>query len=153
MGLETLAIAALATSAVSTGVSVYQGQKAASQQKKAAKIEKQKNDLADARSRSDAIRQARIAYASAASNAEAQGVANSSSAQGGQGSIQTQLGMNLSFLDETATLNDQASQALGKAASLKASSAMWGDVAGFSMSVFSNAEPISKRINAVFKKK
>ena len=150
MGLE---VALLAVAAVGTGASIYQGQKAAKQQKKAVAIQRQQADLQNARTQRDAIRASRLAYAQSQAAAENQGVAGSSSAQGGQGSIVSQLNDNLSFLDQYGLMTDQAQRHLGKAASLQSSASMWGDVAGLAFKVAGNANTVSSAASKVFKPK
>ena len=154
--LPFIAAAAVATTVVSTGYSIYAGERANKFAKKAAKTEQARNDLQAARGRRDAIRDARAAYASAQQSAENQGVAQSSSAIGGQASIASQLNSNLSFLDQFKFYTDQTSAALGKAQT-------WGNrantadkIAGASASVFQAAGGIGaleKQFSTIFKKK
>lgn len=95
--------------------------KAASAQRKSAaaaqesnKIQRQKMQLEQAREKRETVRAARIARGRAINAAASQGVMDSSGAQGGVGSIGSQLNYNLSFLDQQGTLADQASAALGR---------------------------------------
>lgn len=60
----------------------------------------------------DAVRQSRIAYANAKNNATNQGASGSSGAEGGQSSIISQLGGNLSFLDKYTDFSNKASTGL-----------------------------------------
>jgi hypothetical protein len=140
----------LGLAAVGTGYSIYAGERANKQAKKAAKLEGQRNDLQAARQKRDAVRQARMAYATSQAAAENQGVSASSSAAGGQSSIASQIGSELSFLDQYGFLSDQASKALGKSQSWSRSAQMGEAVAGVGLSVFSNASEISQAIGKVF---
>lgn len=145
-----IAVAALATAAVSTGVSIYSSQKAAQYQKEANQIQMQQADLQNARSKRDAIRQSRIAYANSQSAAENQGSALSSSSQGGLGSIVSQVNDNLSFLDQYGFMSDQASKALGKANQWKANANTFGDIGGFALGVAGHSPQISESAKKVF---
>jgi len=147
-----LAAVAIGTAAVATGVSIYEGQQAASAQKKALEFQQQQADLSAARQQRDAIRQARIANAQANANAERQGVGLSSAAQGGGSSIISQLSSNLSFLDQYNYFSDQASKELGKAVSYRANQELFGQVAGAAEKVAYNAGPISDAAKKVFSK-
>jgi hypothetical protein len=91
-------IIALAAAVIGTGVSVassIQGTKAA---KRAERARRGQEELEQARARLQAIREARIRRAEIAQQAEAQGAATSSGAQGAQASIGTQLQANLGFI-------------------------------------------------------
>ena len=137
MGLDPLSWALLAVTAVSTGASLYQGQKATKYQKQANDFQRKQADLQNARQKRDSIRQARLAYANAQNAAANQGVMGSSSSEGGQSSILSQLSDNLSFLDQYGLLTDQASDSLGKAMTAKGAADMWGDIAGASLQAYS----------------
>jgi hypothetical protein len=75
------------------------------------------------------MRAGMAAYADAQASAENQGVADSSGAMGGQGSIQSQVNSNLSFLDSYSYLSDRSGAALGKANEFATSASIWGGVA------------------------
>ena len=79
--------------------------KAAKEQKKAAKKAQQQQELEAARSRRRAAREAQIKRAQALASAEAQGVAGSSAAQGGIGSIGSQAGEALGFSTQMSGLS------------------------------------------------
>lgn len=125
---------ALVLAGVATAGSIYTSKKAADAQKEANTLQRQQAEMANARARRDEIRKARIAQAAAAINAEGQGVADSSGAAGGQGSIISQGNSNLSFLDRSAAISDQTSRAMGKAISYGNYSQMFGGVASLAMS-------------------
>lgn len=101
--------------AVSVGASAYEQSKGAAAQAQAADLERQRNDLMIAQKQRDTIRQADIMRGNAVQASANQGAALSSAAIGGQGSITTQMGENLSFLDTYGRLSDQASVDMSKA--------------------------------------
>lgn len=147
-----LAVAALAVATVGTGYSIYNGERAAKENKKAQALQRQANQITEARNKRDSIRQARMAYAKAQQTAENQNVSISSSSQGGLGSIQSQVGSNLSFLDQISTINDQASAALGKAATFEQRSRTAGAVADLGFTAFSNSGAVESTFAKMFKK-
>jgi len=98
-----------------TVVSAVNQSKAAKAQGRAAALEERRQKLARARERSRGIREARIAAAQARQAGANQGVSGSSGAQGGVGSIISQGAANISFLDESGRLSDQATEQLGHA--------------------------------------
>lgn len=113
--------------------------KALAAQQAAAAFERQKARLQEARQRMEAIRAGRAAYAGIQQSAENQGVAMSSAAAGGAGSVISQMGTNLSFLDQYGFLSDQASSSLQRAMKHESTASMWGSVAGLGMQMFSAA--------------
>ena len=138
-----IAASALAVTAGGTYMNIKQGQNAAAAQRDAQAFQQKQANLQNARTQRDAVRQARMAYAQSQQAAENQGVAGSSASQGGLGSIASQLGDNLSFLDQYGFYSDQASRALGRANKASASADMWGGVANVGMSVFGNSDRIA----------
>ncbi len=137
--------------AIGTGYSIYSGERANKQQKKAYNAETKRANLQEARQKRDAVRQARLSYANAQAAAENQGVSTSSSAQGGQGSIVSQLRDTTSFLDQYGFYSDQASNALGKARSYETASRTASEVAGLGATLFANSANITDTFNKVFK--
>lgn len=112
-------------SAIFGGASVIQGQKAAKSARRARASEAQRTNLMAARERRQAIRDQRLAFATAENNAALGGVSDSSGAQGGQGSIISQGNANLSFLDQQLALTNQANKWLDKSAQQATSADMW----------------------------
>lgn len=157
MPQAAIAIAALAVAAVGTTYSIVQGEKANAAQKQSADLQQQANvlqrqqsDLAAARQRRDAIKAARTAAGASVQTAANQGASNGSGAQGAVGSIQSQLGDTLSFLDTYNKLSDQGSILLGSATkaqteanSAKSQANLGSEVAGLGMTVFSSSQRIS----------
>lgn len=142
--------AVLATVAVgTTAASISSTQQAAKQANKAAEAQRKQQELAAARERANAIRQARMAYATSAQGAETAGASLSSSSLGGLGSIQSQLTSNLSFLDKNQQLADQGSIALGKMRSAEANASSFGAVAGLAIQGVGMSSSASK----IFKSK
>lgn len=88
--------------------------KAAAAQEEATELARKRDNLASARRRRETVRQARSASAEAFQSSSAQGVINSSAAQGGLGSIKSQFTSNLSFLDNQNLITDQQSAAIGR---------------------------------------
>lgn len=149
----TVPMLALGVAAAGTGYSIYSGERANAAGKKANQAQRAQNDLQAARQKRDAIRAARLASAQATAAAESQGVQNSSSAQGGQGSIISQLGSNLSFLDATNRQSDIASAALGRQASWESSSRMGAAVSNLGALGVQYAPEIQSAFDKVFGKK
>ena len=118
MGIDpfTLAIAAFATAAVGTAGSMYSQSKAASATQKAGEAQRRQEALAAAVQRRQQFKNYRVAAAQASQNAENQGVAQSSGAQGGQGSLRSQLDSNISFLDQQGQIADYAGRMFDRAA-------------------------------------
>lgn len=148
-----IAGASLAVSAGSSAVQYSQSKKSIKQQNKALDYEKQQNDLAAMRQKRDAVRQARIAAATAQNTGATQGVSESSAAKGGVGSISSQLGDTLSFLDQWNRFSDQASAAIGSANRHAQKAQTAGSVASLSMGIFSNSDLIGDKVSGIFGKK
>lgn len=125
----------LATAVAATAGSIYSSNQAAKQQKKANALQRKQSELSAQRARIDEIRKGRLAHAAAAVNAVGQGVDYSSGAAGGQGSIISQSLSNLSFLDQSNRISDQASEALGKAIKYGNYAQMFGGVANLSLTL------------------
>jgi hypothetical protein len=127
--IDDLLIAAALTAAAGSTVATVQ---AGAAQRKSMKLQQRQQALESAKQKRDMIRQSRIAYATAQSNAENQGVAGSSSALGGAGSIRSQLSGNLSFLDRSDALSNQITKANLSASSWMTTASMFnaaGDLA------------------------
>lgn len=111
---------AVVTSAiVVAAAAVYGGlqqRKAAKEQRKAIRAQQRQADLANARERRGAIRQARMNMASVQSQAALTGLTGSSAASASMSNIGSRLGENLSFLDQNMQLSQQASVANERAA-------------------------------------
>lgn len=134
-----IAVGALA---VGVGVAAVGTIESAHAQKKAANalqdqnaVLRQQTQLQGMRQRTDAIRAGRTALAQAQQNAVNQGVDTSSSAQGGQSSIVSQMMSNVSFLDSYNHMTDLAEQFGAKAEKYKAQADMWGTITNFGFNV------------------
>jgi hypothetical protein len=128
----TLATQLLLTTAVaSTAVSAYSGVKSSEAASKSAELQRKQGQLEEQRQKRELVRRARISRGEVAQSAESQGVAASSAAVGGQASIGSQLGANLSFLDQYANLSDQITKAQTTANNWQA----YGQVAGAAASL------------------
>lgn len=142
--LSTLIAGAGLAVAGASAVSSYKNQKKGLKEQEAAnEAQRKQADLSRARQNRDAIRQARMAYGAAQASAETQGVGDSSASQGGLGSIQTQLGSELSFLDQFTGLSDQASISLGRAAKFQSKANTAKDVGRLGMTVFNYSDQIA----------
>lgn len=128
-------VAATAIGGYSAVKSNQNAKKAYRQQAKANRYQRQVNDMQAARQRTEAIRAARMAYADSTIAAEGAGVAGSSVAEGAAGGIVSQTNSNLGFLNETQVLNDQASEALGKAAKATSAANMWDTLGSNAMNI------------------
>jgi len=148
MGINAI-IASLVIATGSTAASIQATQNAAKQSNKAAEAQRKQQELAAARERSNAIRQARMAYAANAQGAESAGASMSSSSLGGLGSIQSQLNANISFLDKNQQLADQGSIALGKMRNAEANAASFGAISSLAIQTI----PYSSSVGKIFKSK
>ena len=142
--LTAIAATALAVSAGSTIYSANQQNKASKANQAAAGLDRQRMNLQVAREKRDAIKAARFSYAQAQQGAENQGAQYSSSSEGGLGSIQSQLGSNLSFLDQNQILADAASVQIGIANKYQSRARTADAVGSVANSVFANSDTISK---------
>lgn len=143
MGVETIALVGLGLSAAGTAFSVYQGNQAAKDQKKAMKAQQRASDLKAARERVQAVREARIRRASVVASAGQTGTGMSSGVAGGTGSIQSQLGGNLNFSLGQQALGREATSANISAAGHQADANMWSAVAGLGGSLIGNSQQVS----------
>ncbi len=147
MPQAVLPIAAFAVAAVGTGYSIYAGERANKAQRRATRAQRRIADMQAARQKREAIRSARISYANAQQAAANQGVSSSSGSEGGLSSISSQLQSNLSFLDKGGFFSDLASSELGRAQAFSNQAQLGGAIAGLGMTVFNNADTISKVFN------
>lgn len=137
--LAIIAGIGLAISAGSAIMSYSAQKKQQKYQQRAAAAQRGQDNMKAARDRREAIRSARIATGSVQQSAVNQGVAGSSAALGGQGSIQSQLNQGLSFLDGTNRLADQAGRDLTKANKYAMNAQTWNTVGAFGQKIFANA--------------
>ena len=135
--LAIVAAVGVGVMAVGTAMSIKNQQKMLKETKKANKFERQRSELTSARQKTQAIREARSALATSRQSAENQGAAATTTAQGGQGSIISQMNSNLSFLDSYGFMSDQMSKHMGRAQSAQTASGMWGQVAQVGATMYS----------------
>lgn len=142
----------MAATAVGTGASIYESEAARGQQEKAYQAQQNQNNLNLARQQRDSVRTARIAYANSQNTASNQGAGGgqSSAEEGGAGSIASQLGSNLSFLDQSAQYTQQASAALAGAESDRELASEASTVAGLGSKIAGASGPISASFNRMF---
>ena len=139
----TIALVGLGAATAGTVYSGVQQSKAAKATQRSAALDRQRMNLQNARERREAVRASRLASATAEMAAANQGVQGTSSAQGGQASIVSQLNSNLSFLDRFNTLSDQASQQIGYANKFSQRASVGQSVSNLGWQVFSNSNTLS----------
>lgn len=100
--------AAIATTILSTGVSIHQAGKAERASKRAAGARARLEEARASRVRAQQLAEARRTRAQAIQQGETAGVAGGSGIAGAVSATQTQLGANLSFLDTTRALTAEA---------------------------------------------
>ena len=143
----TLTAVAVGVGAASTIHSIQQQKKSAKNQKKAQQAQQRIQEVKAARERRKQVREAQVAQAQVEAGAQASGVTQTSAAVGGAGSIQTQLGSNLSFLDQVGELTQQTSIFNQRAASASSRAATSQAVAGLGLqgaSIFAAQIPPTK---------
>jgi hypothetical protein len=126
-----------ATAAVAGTYMSYKAQKkSAAAQQRAAQQAQKAQDLRSARERRTQYRQARAARAQAlAAQTGSAGGRSSSSFVTGRGSIGTQAGSNVSFLNQYSDITKQQGIFQTAAYTAQGQANMWGQVAGLGMSV------------------
>ncbi len=128
MVLPLIAAIFAGTAAVAGVASIAQGQRASRAQRRALQAQREGDNLRAAKARRDTIREGRIRFAAAQQNAENQGVGSSSGAQGGQGSILTQLASNVSFIDDQQTAARVSGAFMDRAAKASSYADMWSSL-------------------------
>jgi hypothetical protein len=133
MGISPAAIAALAISAVGTGVSIHQKGIADDRAKKADAVRQAQDDLANQRAIRQSIATAKVQRAQLVASGAAQtgSFGGATSVTGALGSAQTQIASNVGFARQTIgagnainTLNSQANRALSRAGTAQAFGAL-----------------------------
>lgn len=132
MGLEaaTIAYIAAGTAATATGYSAYQQHEAASDQKRARAAERRIQAIKMQRERRRQVQEAQKIQAQTEATAVATGTKSTSAVAQAQGSVQSQLASNLSFLDQMEQLTEKQSIFMQKAASHQTRSGIGQAVAG-----------------------
>ena len=141
MGPEAIAIAALVVSAVGTTASIYQGNKAADESKKAQKAQNRMAQLKAAREKRSQLAQRRKAVAANEAMGVATGTAGSSSELGSIASIGAQTASNVGFINRQESLANRASKANRASATYSNRAAAFGQVANVASSLFSASSP------------
>ena len=151
-----MAVAAIvAGTAVAAGGTIYSGQqarKSAKANQQAVALQRRQNKIEQDRARRAAIREARLAYGQTANSGANGGVSDSSGVQGALGSITSQANTNLSFLDESGRIADQASEKLGLARKYEYRANTGASVAqlGGQVANFAGSTSGSSLINKIF---
>jgi len=112
---------------IATGGAISQ-RKAAKAQAAAQRTQQRIADIKASRERRKQVAQARQARAQIESQAGAAGIAGSSGAIGAESSVQSQLGSNLSFLDQVQSLSQQTSIFNQQAAKAQSNAATAGAI-------------------------
>lgn len=141
MGPATPIIAAVAlgVTAISTIASINASKKAAKDERRARAAQIAIEEARAKRERAQQIREARIKRAAIVASAEASGASETSAAVGGAGSVQSQLGSNLSFLDFQTSKQREVNTALNSAASNRSRANTFNAIGGLSGTIFSDA--------------
>ncbi len=140
MAAITLGVIAVAAA----GASAYNSHKASKAQRKALAAQQKQADIENARSRRATIRNARVARASVENQAAQSGLGGSSMQAGSISNIQSRMGENLSFLDQSIQTAQQASTANIQAAGYQQRANNWQTVssmASMGSSVYAGAKP------------
>jgi hypothetical protein len=133
----TLAVVGLGVAAAGTYMQYQQGKKAAASQKKAMEMQQRIADVRSARERRTQYQQARIQRAAMlAGAAGGVGQTQSSSFITGRGSIGSQAGSNVSFLNQLQGYGQRANIFNMNALSYQTKASMWGGIAGLGTSMF-----------------
>lgn len=109
---------ALGIMTAGTVVGVGMQEKARREQKRASRIERKRARLSTRRQAIESVRAAQIQRAQVAAAGEVSGVGQASGLLGGLGSIQSQAGANIGFINQQMSLKSQAESRLEKASSL-----------------------------------
>ena len=120
--------AVLAISAIAGAGSAMSSYQSARQQKKARRVQSRMADIEAQRQRQAQVREARIKRAQLTAGAQASGVENTSSLAGAQSGLQTELASNLSFINTTQQMGNQASGYLQRAADYGSMGNLFGAV-------------------------
>lgn len=131
MGLDLLSFG---SPAIGQGLSIYKSQQADKQMRRAADLQRRQEAFKALRERRDFIRSARSAAAKITQGAENAGVASSSAAQGGIGSIINQAASGLSFLDQYNAFSTEIGKVTSKASKLQSDAQRYAAIAEFSSS-------------------
>ena len=154
MGLElaTIALIGVGLSAVGLVVGQLEQRKAGKRAKESNKLRREAEEkstriaeLQNLRAKRATAREAQAKRADITSAGVAQGAEGSSAVQGSQGSVQTQLASNLSFLDRSLALNTQAAKLFGQAQDLssKPTGTFGRSIASFGGTIFSGRAEIA----------
>lgn len=119
--------------AAGTAYNIYQGRQANKAQKRAAGIQRRQAAAEEARARRAQIAEARRKRATVVNNAVAGGVQESSGFTGGLGSLRSQLGGNLGFMDQSSARSSMFERFVGKANSATQKANIGSAVAGVAM--------------------
>lgn len=139
--LTAIAIGLGVAAVAGTVYQAKQQKKAAAETRKAAAADQRRADIANARSRRQAVRDSRVARASIEAQAAGTGLVGSSSVSAALSNVQSRTNENLSFLDQNAQLSAQASAANNAAARYSGRAATGAAISQLASTGFSLALP------------
>lgn len=142
MGIETLAIAALAVAVIGTGVEVYGGIKSAEAQSKAEAARRRMEEVRAARERTQQVREARAKVAAIQASSENQGAGESSSAITGAGGVVSSRNANLGFINQQEGIAAQISQANQQNINAQGIATLGAGLAKIGGTVFANRDEV-----------
>ena len=147
-GAEATALTkfALIFGATSTALSIQQQRKATKMRGRSLAAQQRIADIKAARARTKAVREARIRRAEVLTGAQATGTGDTSAAAGAVGSVQSQLGANLSFLDRVGAISRESSIFQQKAVTAGGRAETASAIGGIGFTVAS-----SERLQSIFK--
>lgn len=130
--------------AAGTAYSVYQGRQAAKAQRRAAQVQRKQRQAEEARARRQQIAEARRKRAAVINATAAGGLRGSSGEAGGLGSLQTSLGGNLGFMEQSSQRSTIFENFQGQAVSANQRANIGSAAAGLAMkgaSMFGTPSP------------
>lgn len=119
---------------------------------RAAKFQRRQQQLEEYRAKRQIVREAYIARGNAAQGAENQGASGTSASLGGLGSIQSQMGSNISFLDKYGALSDKISNQTAKAQQYQFNSQLYGQAIDIAMAVATPGTAANSAFSNIFKR-
>jgi hypothetical protein len=151
MGIEiALAVGGLALSAYGTVKQQQQAKKSEKAQKNAANEQKKLNDAQATRERQKTVREAIRRQAIIANSAGVSGTLGSSAAQGGIGSLSSEAGNNVGYINTVTAGNNRISDYNVAASSATNRAATYGQVSELGFAAVSNANAIGNFLSTSF---
>ena len=130
-----------AVAVASTAASIYTGEKARKQQKKATRNQEGIRRAQQAREQMASVRQQRIAHSQIVQGAASGGTLDSSGAQGGYSAVGSLTSGNMQFANQMDFFQSRIAQNMQKANQYAGQASMYGSVANLAMMGSSMASP------------